>query len=98
MRLCGQMFGLRVYRHRNFETGNGITLVQPYHPNHVALCTRNSYLPTSERPFMTITGGKHSEAWQRVATYYMGVPWMKTIAEVCESIPPAYTYWIARQI
>lgn len=96
--LCGQMFGLRVYRHRHFETGNGITLRQPEHPPHVALCTRNSYLPTSERPYMTITGGKHSAIWQRVAAYYMGVPWMQTITEVCEAIPPLYTYWIARQL
>lgn len=96
--LCGQMFGLRIYRHRHFETGNGAKLPQPGHSKHVALCTRNSYLPTPERPYMTITGGKHSHAWQRAAANYMGVPWMTTIAEVCESIPPAYTYWIATRL
>jgi DNA (cytosine-5)-methyltransferase 1 len=96
--LCGQMFGLRLYRHRNFESGNGIVLRPPRHPAHVALCTRNSYLPTPDRPYMTITGGKHSAAWQRTAAHYLGVPWMRTIAEVCEAIPPAYTYWIARQL
>lgn len=66
----------------------------PPHPKHVALCTRNSYLPTPERPFMTITGGKHAKAWTPAAAAAMGVPWMETIREVCEALPPAYTEYI----
>ncbi|GGK23776.1 hypothetical protein GCM10011583_64640 [Streptomyces camponoticapitis] len=90
--LCGPMFDLPMYRHRLFETS--FPLVEPGHPAHVALCSRNGYLPTAERPFMTITGGKHSRAWQRAAAAAMGTPWITTIQGVCEAIPPAYAHWI----
>ena len=90
--LCGPMFDLRVYRHRLFETS--FPLTAPPHPEHTALCTRNGYLPTPGRPFMTITGGKHSKAWQRAAAEAMGMPWVGTVREVCEAIPPVYAQWI----
>jgi DNA (cytosine-5)-methyltransferase 1 len=103
--LCGLMFGLRVRRHRLFETNWNLTA--PAHPEHVELCTRNGYLPTPERPFMTITGGKHSRAWQNAACDAMDMPWIKVpaggdtqlgIREVCEAIPPAYTEYIGWQL
>ncbi|KPL29087.1 hypothetical protein JI76_28620 [Streptomyces anulatus] len=104
--LCGPMFGLKVYRHRLFETGGGLTLTAPPHPKHTARCTRNGYLPTPEKPFMSIHGGRHSRAWQNAACDAMGMPWIKVpaggniplgIREVCEAIPPAYAKWIGEQ-
>lgn len=94
--LCGAMFGLRVYRHRGFETN--FPLESPQHQKHTARCIRNGYLPTKERPFMSIHGGKHSKAWQRKAAEVMGVPWMQTIAEVCEAIPPAYAEYVGARL
>lgn len=91
--LCGSMFGLRVRRHRWFEVGNGFYLPQLECGRHER-CTRNGYLPTVERPWMTISGGKHSESWRLAANEVMGTPWLRTISEVCEAIPPAYTEWI----
>jgi DNA (cytosine-5)-methyltransferase 1 len=102
--LCGPMFGLRVYRHRLFETN--WNLAAPTHPAHGPRCARNGYLPTPEKPFMTITGGAHSRAWQNAACDAMEMPWIKVpaggdiklgIREVCEAIPPAYSHWIATQ-
>ncbi|PWI41267.1 DNA cytosine methyltransferase [Streptomyces sp. ICBB 8177] len=93
--LCGPMFGLRMYRHRLFETS--FPLSAPVHPEHRALCTRNGYLPTEAKPFMTITGGRHSRAWQRAAAHAMGTPWITTIKGVCEAIPPGYAHWIGQQ-
>lgn len=93
--LCGAMFGLRVYRHRGFESS--LPLVAPEHPRHVARCVRNSYIPKPDQ-FMTITGGKHSRAWREFAADVMGVPWTQTIREVCEAIPPAYTEHVGRQL
>jgi DNA (cytosine-5)-methyltransferase 1 len=99
--LCGPMFDLRVYRHRLFETN--WPLPAPPHPPHTARCTRNGYLPTPEKPFMTITGGAHSRAWQNAACDAMGMPWIRVpaggdikrgIREVCEAIPPAFARWI----
>jgi DNA (cytosine-5)-methyltransferase 1 len=107
MLLCGPMFDLKVYRHRLFETNWGLTA--PPHPAHVARCTRNGYLPTPEKPFMSIHGGKHSRAWQRAACDAMDMPWIKVaedakveriqlgIREVCEAIPPAYARWIGER-
>lgn len=94
--LCGSMFGLRVYRHRAFEAS--FPLAAPAHPGHVARCVRNGYLPTDDRPFMSVHGGKHSKAWRATAADVMGVPWTTTIREVCEAIPPAYTEHIGRQL
>lgn len=102
--LCGPMFGLHVYRHRVFETNWG--LAAPEHPKHVERCTRNGYLPTADKPFMSIHGGRHSRAWQNAACDAMGMPWIKVpaggdiqlgIREVCEAIPPAYAEFIGRQ-
>lgn len=94
--LCGGMFGLRVYRHRGFETS--FPTVAPAHPRHLVRCARNGYEPTEGQPNMTITGGKHSQNWRRAANRAMGVPWMRTIPEVCESIPPAYTEFVGRSL
>lgn len=93
--LCGAMFGLRVYRHRGFESS--FSLKSPDHPKHVARCVRNGYLPDAAQ-FMSIHGGKHSKAWQRKAAEVMGVPWMQTIPEVCEAIPPAYARYVGKQL
>lgn len=103
--LCGHMFGLKMYRHRLFESN--VDLVAPPEPTpyHPFLCTRNGYLPTPGRPFMSIHGGKHSWAWQRAAAEAMGASWIgqrterpAAIAGVCEAIPPAYTEHVGRQL
>jgi DNA (cytosine-5)-methyltransferase 1 len=94
--LCGAMFGLRLYRHRAFESS--IELTAPEHPAHTARCARNGNMPTADQPFMTITGGKHSKAWQLKACEYMGTPWMETVVEVCEAIPPRYTQHVGEQL
>lgn len=96
--LCGPMFELRMYRHRLFEAGGGFTFTPPPHPAHEALCIRNGYLPTTERPFMSIHGGKHSRAWLEAAKDAMDMPWVQTIREVCEAIPPAYTRHIGEAL
>ncbi|MES9606171.1 DNA cytosine methyltransferase [Actinomadura sp. NPDC000929] len=97
--LCGPMFGLAMYRHRAFETSFPFTA--PAHPAHTALCARNGYLPTPDRPFMSIHGGRHSRAWQNAAADAMAMSWTRVptggdiprgIREVCEAIPPAYTH------
>lgn len=93
--LCGGMFNLRVYRHRGFETSFAASA--PEHMPHVAICARNGYLP-SDGQNMTVSGGRHSEAWRARAAVEMGLPWTKTIREVCEAIPPAYTKHLGLQM
>lgn len=93
--LCGTMFGLRVYRHRLFESSEALTA--PNHPKHGPRCSRNGVIPRLDQ-YMTITGGKHSKAWVRSAAGAMACGWMHTVHEVCEAIPPAYTEWIGKQL
>lgn len=96
--LCGEMFGLDVYRHRWFEFGRGAPVPrQPEHHRHHGLAMRNGYLPTDERPMMTVTGrnSHHSKAWVARAALAMGTPWLsRDLNAVCEAIPPSYTKYI----
>ncbi len=90
--LCGQMFGLPIYRHRGFETSLP-WLTRPPHPRHQHRTARGGQLPHAGRPLMSIHGrnGHHSTAWVRAAAAAMGVPWITGLNAVCEAIPPAYT-------
>ncbi|MGW4395532.1 DNA methylase [Amycolatopsis nivea] len=101
--LCGPMFGLNLYRHRLFESNLPITA--PEHAPHGPLCVRNGYLPTPERPYMSIHGGRHSRAWQHRACHEMGLPHLaetgdikRGIREISEAIPPAYTRHLGAQL
>lgn len=98
VRLCGCMFGLDVFRARGFESN--VALSAPTHSVHKRLAMRNGYLPTAERPVMTVTGrnGHHSRAWRIRAAEAMGIPWINTLNQVCEAIPPAYTHHIGAQL
>lgn len=99
--LCGTMFGLPIYRHRWFEfSRHWGDVTAPTHQEHTALYARNGYLPTRERPFMTITGrnGHHSRAWVKAASLAMGTPWLwQDLNAVCEAIPPRYTRWVGQR-
>lgn len=97
--LCGTMFGLKLFRHRGFETTLPM-LATPSHPKHRQTAVQNGYLPTLQRPFMSIHGrnGHHSKAWVKMAAETMGIPWVTALNQVCEAIPPAYTQFIGEQL
>jgi len=83
--LCGTMFGgLRVYRHREFETS--FPLTAPAHAAHPAPLAKMGRPP---RPgeFVHVVGNFSGAAYARQA---MGIAWM-TRDELREAIPPAYT-------
>lgn len=97
--LCGTGFtGLRVIRHRLFESS--VPLVQPTHRKHPLVYTRdkrkNHYGKLDEwTAFVSVNGGGNcSVASARDA---MGISWM-TKDELNESIPPAYTEFVGKQI
>lgn len=88
--LCGAMFGLRVYRHRLFESST--LIFQPPHPKHVE---RASYGRTPKNgEFYTISGHFGGVDGAREA---MGIDWM-TRDELSQAIPPAYTEFIGCQL
>jgi DNA (cytosine-5)-methyltransferase 1 len=92
--LCGSYFGLRVKRHRLFESN--VWLMAPgrecYHP------PRGSFVQAGrkiEEGDWVIVAGHISGV--RLAGKAMGIDWM-TRDELVQAIPPAYTEWIGRQL
>lgn len=94
--LCGVMFDLPVRRHRLFETSS--LIFAPDHP----YCTNIGRRFAEERGWdprdMSVTGkGRRSgtlERWKEI----MGIDWEISQRQIVESIPPAYTEWIGRQL
>ena len=91
--LCGSMFGLRVRRHRWFETSMHRAIFPP------ASCDHSG-------PITGVYGNPHGaggayrgmlpgdlENWSRE----MGIDWMD-VTEIRQAIPPAYTEFIGRQL
>jgi DNA (cytosine-5)-methyltransferase 1 len=97
--LCGTMFPeLRVLRHRLFEA-NFIILTPPHtkHPKVHTFDRRKSHFGKTDewRDFVQVTGGGNCTL--AAARDAMGIEWM-TKSEINESIPPAYTRFIGRQL
>lgn len=97
--LCGTMFpGLRVLRHRLFETN--FPLTAPPHGKHPKVHTfdkrKAHFGKTDERvDFVQVTGGGNCSL--AAARDAMGIDWM-TKGEINEAIPPAYTEYIGRAL
>ena len=90
--LCGTMFpGLRVLRHRLFETN--FHLLVPPHRRHPLCHTldkrKRHYGKTDEmRDFVSVNGGGNCSV--AAARDAMGIDWMNK-NELNEALPPAYT-------
>lgn len=101
VRLCGEMFGLNVIRHRNFETN--FPLLIPEHKPHrkpiKRLAKDGSGRVVQRSSYCTVAGhGGESDSfrledWQAA----MGIDWT-TKEELTEAIPPAYTRFIGEQL
>lgn len=90
--LCGEMFKLRTYRHRRFESN--IRLDAPSHPPHLTpVATRERYSRWSLGFHASVTG----DIGRYVGPEAMGINWMKG-REMSQAIPPAYTRWIGDQL
>jgi DNA (cytosine-5)-methyltransferase 1 len=97
--LCGTMFPqLRVLRHRLFEA-NVLILTPPHrkHPKVHTFDRRKSHFGKTDewKDFVQVTGGGNCTL--AAARDAMGIEWM-TKREINESIPPAYTRFIGRQL
>jgi DNA (cytosine-5)-methyltransferase 1 len=100
-RLCGEMFGLNVIRHRNFET-NFPVLVPVHRPHRKPiqrLAKDGSGRTVQRSSYCTVAGhGGESDSfrledWQTA----MGIDWT-TRDELTEAIPPAYTQFIGERL
>ncbi len=105
--LCGRMFDLPTYRHRLFESS--VMLLAPLHRRHDvvighgrmdndrrkgSLNAGSSRGAWGNQTLVTVAGGQFKKADGERA---LGIDWM-TKAELAESIPPAYTEYLGRQL
>jgi len=90
--LCGSMFGLRVRRHRIFEASFPLASIACDHKNQGPTIGVFGDHPDPPRPYRTNCAINVENARDA-----MGIDWM-TWLELCESIPPAYTEWIGKQL
>lgn len=98
--LCGTMFeGVRVIRHRLFESNVLLGIPRPCAPHplcHTRDKRKNHYGKTDEMvDYVQVNGGGNCSA--EAARDAMGIDWM-TKAELNESIPPAYTEHVGKQL
>lgn len=97
--LCGTMFpGLRVLRHRLFESNVALTV--PPHGKHPLVFThdkRKAHYGKLDQAtsFVQVTGGGNATIANKRAA--MGCWWMNN-HELNEALPPAYTEWIGAQV
>jgi DNA (cytosine-5)-methyltransferase 1 len=87
--LCGTMFGLKVFRHRYFESSHMLFAPRPCsHEGSV----KNYHKKTGD--YISVVGHnfRHDEA-----SVAMGIDWMIN-RELSQAIPPAYTEWLGRQL
>jgi len=94
--LCGTMFGLKVFRHRLFESN--IVLLGPAHGKHDGTtgAHRGYSTATSGRNGFVCVAGHNFE--RSAAALAMGIDWMSSRKELAQAIPPAYTEFIGRQL
>lgn len=93
--LCGEMFGLGVLRHRNFELG-GWTAERPKHIRHRGYVRGWRHGEYRDGPYVAAYGnggGKGTVAEMQAA---MGIDWTDVREELTEAIPPAYSEWLGR--
>lgn len=90
--LCGEMFGLRVHRHRVFELG-GWFAMQPRHaPHHLKGARDNCHIEDGHARQVVGNYADHADASDA-----MGIDWMSR-KSLTQAIPPAYTEFIGDQL
>lgn len=91
LRLCGEMFGLRVVRHRIFEI-HGFTVLQPPHIKHRDPIDKNHSWYVN----MTGHGGQSysfkMEDWKNA----IGIHHISKKEHLTQAVPPAYSEYIGR--
>ena len=88
VQLCGEMFGLRVMRHRFFETS--FKVEQPIHLKHKGRGIRKQ---NDGGYYYRVYG---HETGKRQWGAAMGIDWMKS-HELAQAIPPAFSKYIVKK-
>lgn len=104
--LCGEMFGLRVIRHRNLELGRwsvgtnrwaaGPDGKHPRHRGRVRGYRHGENFP--DGVYLAAYGEGGGKATVPEMQDAMGIDWTEVREELTEALPPAYTEWIGRRL
>lgn len=88
--LCGQMFGLNLYRHRLFETSFPVPFLwdMPHGRQQDKITGKDR-----AREICLVVGKAQYKGYRKRASTAMGIDWMRE-EELAESIPPAYTEYV----
>ncbi|GAA4797796.1 hypothetical protein GCM10023329_58470 [Streptomyces sanyensis] len=95
--LCGEMFGLGVLRHRNFELG-GWSIEQPAHPKHRGYVRGYRHGVFRDGPYVAAYGSGGGKATVAEMQTAMGIGWTDVREELTEAIPPAFSEHIGRAL
>lgn len=92
--LCGTMFGLRVYRHRQFES-NFFIMTPPHHAHSQGSTNASrAYSSFADGAQMICVAGNNFR--REDGAEAMGIAWHTTRKEMAQAIPPAYSEFIGR--
>jgi DNA (cytosine-5)-methyltransferase 1 len=96
--LCGLQFGLKVFRHRQFELGGweAEPLEHTSHKGHRVAGWRDGVKHEGDMFAVYGDGGGKGSVmdWQDA----MGIDWTDVKKEIAEAIPPAYTEYIGTRL
>ncbi|GAA1395256.1 DNA cytosine methyltransferase [Catellatospora coxensis] len=95
--LCGELFGLGVIRHRNFELG-GWTMPRPAHRAHRGRVRGWRHGVYHDGPYVAAYGAGGGKASVAEMQQAMGIDWTDVREELTEAIPPAFTRYIGGQL
>ncbi|KOY56337.1 DNA cytosine methyltransferase [Streptomyces sp. XY332] len=93
--LCGEMFGLGVLRHRNFELGRWTT-AKPKHLKHRGRVRGWRHGEFHDGPYVAAYGAGGGKATVPEMQQAMGIDWTDVREELTEAIPPAFSEWLGR--
>jgi site-specific DNA-cytosine methylase len=94
--LCGEMFGLRVIRHRMFESN--MPLRAPEHIKHRGRVAGWRHGKKFDGPYFAVYGNGGGKGTLQEWRDAMDMPWCDTKLEIAEAIPPAYTEYIGKAL
>jgi DNA (cytosine-5)-methyltransferase 1 len=90
IKLCGEMFGLDVIRHRKFESN--IPIIQPVHKPHRGTVRDGTYLTVAGH------GGDSKRYGLKDMQDAMNIDWTRDKQSIVEAIPPNYTEYVGNEI
>jgi DNA (cytosine-5)-methyltransferase 1 len=102
VKLCGSSFGLRVQRHRYFETNTATLVTQPpcAHRSQGRPVGVYGDHPQNDHEYRRPDGTRRGAKAVSIvdAQNALGIDWMTTWDDLTDAIPPAYTQFIGEQL